>query len=130
MGRSITLADQIKDMTTKSKDSLDEFGEMFEKRMKAMTKVEAIETKTRIRIQKTYANSLSELSNSFKSLGFLSDDMKIAAIIAEKAFEYLDAPISRVGSPFTPVGFNKILEKAILPDTNRIYEAAKKAIEY
>jgi|TARA_S200002703_G_C3800908_1_gene247504 hypothetical protein len=98
MGRSITLADQIKDMTTKSKDSLDEFGEMFEKRMKAMTKVEAIETKTRIRIQKTYANSLSELSNSFKSLGFLSDDMKIAAIIAEKAAEVAKVIISTKSS--------------------------------
>jgi hypothetical protein len=98
IGRSITLADQIKDMTTKSKDSLDEFGEMFEKRMKAMTKVEAIETKTRIRIQKTYANSLSELSNSFKSLGFLSDDMKIAAIIAEKAAEVAKVIISTKSS--------------------------------
>lgn len=98
IGRSITLADQIKDMTTKSKDSLDEFGEMFEKRMKAMTKVEAIETKTRIKIQQTYANSLRELSNSFKNLGFLTDDMKIAAIIAEKAAEVAKVIISTKAS--------------------------------
>jgi len=87
IGRSITLADQIKDMTDKSKDSLDEFGDNFTKFMKQMTKVEALETKTRIKIQQTYANSLRELSNSFKNLGFLTDDMKIAAIIAEKASE-------------------------------------------
>ena len=87
IGRSITLTDQIKDMTDKSKDSLDEFGDNFTKFMKQMTKVEDLETKTRIKIQQTYANSLRELSNSFKSLGFLSDDMKIAAIIAEKASE-------------------------------------------
>ena len=98
IGRSITLADQIKDMTTKSKDSLDEFGEMFEKRMKAMTKVEAIETKTRIKIQQTYANSLRELSNSFKSLGFLTDDMKVAAIIAEKGAEVAKVIISTKAS--------------------------------
>jgi len=87
IGRSITLAEQIKDMTTKSKDSLDEFGNNFTEFMKQMTKVEELETKTRIKIQKTYANSLRELSTSFRSLGFLSDDMKIAAIIAEKASE-------------------------------------------
>ena len=74
-------------MTDKSKDSLDEFGDNFTKFMKQMTKVEALETKTRIKIQQTYANSLRELSNSFKNLGFLTDDMKIAAIIAEKASE-------------------------------------------
>ncbi len=49
----------------------------------------------------------------------------MSAIITEKAFEYLDAPIKRVGSPFTPVGFNRILEKAILPNTDLIYKAAK-----
>ncbi len=46
---------------------------------------------------------------------------EIAAFIIENAFEYLDAPIMRVGSTFTPVGFNPILEKAILPDTEKIF---------
>jgi 2-oxoisovalerate dehydrogenase E1 component len=55
---------------------------------------------------------------------------ELSAIVSEKAFEYLDAPIQRVGSTFTPVGFNRILERAILPDANRIYQAAKKLIEY
>jgi 2-oxoisovalerate dehydrogenase E1 component len=49
---------------------------------------------------------------------------EIAAIITEEAFKFLDAPVKRVGSTFTPVGFNRILEKAILPDKERIYEAA------
>jgi 2-oxoisovalerate dehydrogenase E1 component len=55
---------------------------------------------------------------------------EISSIIAEKAFEYLDAPIRRVGSTFTPVGFNRILERAILPDAERIYKAAKELVEY
>lgn len=50
---------------------------------------------------------------------------EVAAQIADIAFEYLDAPIKRVGAEFTPVGFNRILEKAILPNTDKIYEAAK-----
>lgn len=55
---------------------------------------------------------------------------EIAAILNEKVFEHLDAPIKRVGSPFTPVGFNRILERAILPNVERIYSAAKELIEY
>ncbi len=55
---------------------------------------------------------------------------EIAAIITEEAFEYLDAPVRRVGSTFTPVGFNRILEKAVLPSTEKIQEAAKKLLEY
>jgi 2-oxoisovalerate dehydrogenase E1 component len=53
---------------------------------------------------------------------------EISAQITEKAFEYLDAPVRRVGSTFTPVGFNTILERAILPNAIRIYDAAKELI--
>jgi len=55
---------------------------------------------------------------------------EIAALITEEAFEYLDAPVKRVGSTFTPVGFNRILEKAILPNIEKIYLAAKKVLDY
>ena len=55
---------------------------------------------------------------------------ELVAIINEKAFEYLDAPVRRVGSPFTPVGFNRILERAILPDTERIYKAMSELLKY
>jgi len=55
---------------------------------------------------------------------------ELSAIITEKAFEYLDAPVKRVGSTFTPVGFNTILERAILPDVKRIYDAAKELLTY
>lgn len=55
---------------------------------------------------------------------------EIAGLIAEEAFEYLDAPVRRVGSTFTPVGFNRILEKAILPDAERIMKAAKDLLNF
>ncbi len=55
---------------------------------------------------------------------------ELSAIITEKAFKLLDAPVKRVGSPFTPVGFNRILERAILPNVERIYAAAKELLEY
>ena len=55
---------------------------------------------------------------------------ELSAIITEKAFEYLDAPVRRVGSTYTPVGFNPILERAVLPDMKRIYDAAKELLSY
>lgn len=55
---------------------------------------------------------------------------ELAALVADKAFSYLDAPIKRVGSTFTPVGFNRILERAILPDQDKILMAMKEVIEY
>lgn len=55
---------------------------------------------------------------------------EIAAEIGTEMFQYLDAPVQRVGSTFTPVGFNPILERAILPNDEKIYEAARKLLEY
>ncbi len=55
---------------------------------------------------------------------------EIASQITEEAFEYLDGPVMRVGSTFTPVGFNRILEKAILPDVDRIQTALEKLLKY
>jgi 2-oxoisovalerate dehydrogenase E1 component len=55
---------------------------------------------------------------------------EIAAQIQENVFPFLDAPIGRVGSTFTPVGFNRILERATLPSAEKLLEAAKKVLEY
>jgi len=55
---------------------------------------------------------------------------EIVSSINEHAFEYLDAPVKRVGSTFTPVGFNTILEKATLPNTDKVYNAALDLLKY
>jgi len=53
---------------------------------------------------------------------------EIAAIIAEEAFYSLDAPIKRVGAPFTPVPASPILEKFYLPNAEKIVRAAKEIL--
>lgn len=55
---------------------------------------------------------------------------EITSLIMEEAFEYLDGPVHRVGSSFTPVGFHRDLEKKILPNTQKIYDAAKAILAY
>jgi len=55
---------------------------------------------------------------------------EIAALIADEAFQFLDAPVKRIGSTFTPVGFNRILETAILPNVEKIVAGAKEVLEF
>jgi 2-oxoisovalerate dehydrogenase E1 component len=55
---------------------------------------------------------------------------EIAARVSNELFEWLDAPVERVGSTFTPVGFNRIFERAILPSTEKVLEAARKVLSY
>ena len=45
---------------------------------------------------------------------------EIASQIAEEAFDYLDAPIERVGAPFSPVPFSPVLEKEWVPNAEMI----------
>lgn len=55
---------------------------------------------------------------------------EIVAFINDNCFEELDAPVKRVGSTFTPVGFNRILEKATLPNADKIEEAVRSLLAY
>jgi pyruvate/2-oxoglutarate/acetoin dehydrogenase E1 component len=50
---------------------------------------------------------------------------EIAAAVAAAAFDYLDAPIERVGAPYTPVPFSPGLEDAYLPGAPEICAAAR-----
>ena len=45
---------------------------------------------------------------------------EIAAQIQELAFDDLDAPVARVGAPFSPVPFSSVLEQAYLPNADKI----------
>ena len=45
---------------------------------------------------------------------------EIAAQIQELAFDDLDAPVARVGAPFSPVPFSSILEQTYLPNADKI----------
>ena len=52
---------------------------------------------------------------------------ELAAIIAEDAFEYLDAPVMRVASVDTPVPYSPPLEAAFLPNADKVVAAAQQA---
>ena len=54
----------------------------------------------------------------------------IAALVAEKAFGSLKAPILKVTCPHTPVPFSPVLEDAYVPTAGRIEEAIRAVLAY
>jgi len=94
--------------------------------------VEVIDPRTLVPLDK------AALLASVKKTGrivIVSEDCKtagvsaeIAAIVAEEAIDYLDAPIKRVAEPDTPIPFSPPLEKFVIPDENRIIKAVKEIV--
>ena len=52
----------------------------------------------------------------------------ICSTVAEEAFDYLDAPPTKVTAPHTPVPYSKPLESAYIPDVPRIIGAVKRLL--
>jgi 2-oxoisovalerate dehydrogenase E1 component len=55
---------------------------------------------------------------------------EIAARIAGELFEYLDAPVKRVGALDSFVGYNPVLEDAILPQVSTLAAAMRETARY
>lgn len=55
---------------------------------------------------------------------------EVSALLAEKAIEYLDAPIVRVGVPDVPIPASLFLEKHITPNEKKILDAAYKCLNW
>ncbi|HEX7116446.1 MAG TPA: dehydrogenase E1 component subunit alpha/beta [Steroidobacter sp.] len=53
---------------------------------------------------------------------------EVAATVAEKAFDWLDAPAVRVAAPETPMPFNDKLESAVIPSVERIVAAVRQVL--
>jgi pyruvate dehydrogenase E1 component beta subunit len=52
----------------------------------------------------------------------------ICSAVAEEAFDYLDAPPTKVTAPHTPVPYSRPLEGVYVPDTPRILSAVKRVL--
>jgi 2-oxoisovalerate dehydrogenase E1 component beta subunit len=55
---------------------------------------------------------------------------EVASIIADQAFEWLDAPVRRLGGLDVPVPFSPTLEDAYRPSADKIYQIAKDLAEF
>jgi len=94
--------------------------------------VEVVDPRTLVPLDK------KAIINSVKKTGrivIVTEDCKtagvsaeIAAVVAEEALDYLDAPIKRVTTPDVPIPFSPTLEQFVIPDEKRIVKAVKEVV--
>jgi len=94
--------------------------------------VEVIDPRTLVPLDK------KAIVNSVKKTGrivIVTEDCKttgvsaeIAAMVAEEALDYLDAPVKRVAEPDTPIPFSPPLEQFVIPNEKSIIKAVKEIV--
>jgi pyruvate/2-oxoglutarate/acetoin dehydrogenase E1 component len=53
---------------------------------------------------------------------------EVAALVQEKAFDYLDAPVERVGAKFAPIPFAPVMESFVIPHDTDVLAAVKRTV--
>src|SRR3954471_780228 len=53
---------------------------------------------------------------------------EIAAVVQELAFDWLDAPVERVGARFAPLPFAPVMEEYVVPHAGDVLEAIKRTV--
>jgi acetoin:2,6-dichlorophenolindophenol oxidoreductase subunit beta len=53
---------------------------------------------------------------------------EVAAIVQHQAFDYLDAPIERVGAKFAPIPFAPVMEQHVVPHSDDVLAAVKRTV--
>jgi len=48
--------------------------------------------------------------------------------VQEQAFDYLDAPVARVGAKFAPIPFAPVMEEWVVPHSQDVLAAIKKTV--
>jgi pyruvate/2-oxoglutarate/acetoin dehydrogenase E1 component len=54
---------------------------------------------------------------------------ELAAVVQERCFDYLDAPVERVGAKFTPIPFAPVMEEFVIPHKADVLEAILRTVE-
>src|SRR4029079_12695790 len=54
---------------------------------------------------------------------------EVAAVIQHQAFDWLDAPIERVGAKFAPVPFAPVMENYVVPHATDVLEAIRRTVQ-
>lgn len=86
--------------------------------------LQPLDTETIVKsVQKTNRVVVVHEAVRFGGLG-----AEIAAQIQEFAFDYLDAPVTRIGAPFSPVPFSPALEKHYIPEAKSIADGVREVL--
>jgi pyruvate dehydrogenase E1 component beta subunit len=53
---------------------------------------------------------------------------EVAALVQHQAFDWLDAPVERVGARFTPLPFAPVMEEFVVPHADDVLEAIRRTV--
>ena len=53
---------------------------------------------------------------------------EVAAVVQHRAFDWLDAPIERVGSKFAPIPFAPVMEQFVVPHSSDVLDAVRRTV--
>jgi pyruvate dehydrogenase E1 component beta subunit len=53
---------------------------------------------------------------------------EISAVVQEQAFDWLDAPVERVGAKFAPLPFAPVMEEYVVPHQADVLEAIRRTV--
>ncbi len=53
---------------------------------------------------------------------------EVAAVLQEKAFDWLDAPVERVGAKFAPLAFAPVMEQYVVPHAEDVLAAIRRTV--
>ena len=53
---------------------------------------------------------------------------EVTAVLQYQAFDYLDAPIERVGAKFVPLPFAPVMEQFVVPKADDVLAAIKRTV--
>jgi pyruvate dehydrogenase E1 component beta subunit len=62
------------------------------------------------------------IDEGYRSYGITGE---IASLIADEAFDYLDAPVKRIGAEDVPVPLTPVLENSTIPTDNQLIQTIK-----
>jgi pyruvate dehydrogenase E1 component beta subunit len=54
---------------------------------------------------------------------------EVAAVVQHQAFDWLDAPIERVGAKFAPIPFAPVMEEFVVPHAKDVVEAIQRTVQ-
>jgi len=54
---------------------------------------------------------------------------EVVAVLQEQAFDWLDAPIERVGAKFAPLAFAPAMEQFVIPQPDDVLAAIRRTVE-
>jgi len=123
-GKDVTIITYSRMLTLVMKAAEQLSGEGVDVEVVDLMTIRPMDTETVVNsVKKTHKAIIVE--EDWRSFGTGGE---IAAILQERAFDYLDAPVMRVASEEVPMPYSKPLEQLALPQVDKIVSAAKQIV--